>query len=164
MVRVLTPAILVLVGGVVAFDGLAEQPAAPPTATGAGAPPASSAPAGPQGGGVPATRLNDRSNPVLSPEGDVRASKAVGLVVYNDQDQKVGTIDDILLGEDNQPPRVVLSVGGFLGMGAKLVVVPFERLEFGEVRGASDKKVVMRGASKGVLKRLPAYHYSSSKG
>jgi hypothetical protein len=48
----------------------------------------------------------------------------------------------------------VLSVGGFLGLGTKYVVVPFGSLHI------QDKKVVLPGATKDALKALPEFKYS----
>jgi PRC-barrel domain len=52
-------------------------------------------------------------------------------------------------------PFAVLSVGGFLGMGAKYVVVPYIALK------VQDKKMVLPGATKGSLKALPEFKYAS---
>ena len=47
-----------------------------------------------------------------------RASKVIGSSVVNDANQKIGKIDDLLVTRDGKEPYAVLSVGGFLGMGA----------------------------------------------
>ena len=60
-----------------------------------------------------------------------RASKIIGAEVRNGQDQKVGTIKDLVL-EDPQSGRiseVIIAVGGVLGMGDKLFAVPYEQLQ-----------------------------------
>jgi sporulation protein YlmC with PRC-barrel domain len=87
----------------------------------------------------------------------VRVSKVVGASVYNDQNQSVGSIDDILMSDnDHKADTVVISVGGFLGMGSKLVSVPFDQLKI------QDDKIVMPGATKASLEGMPAYHYSNA--
>ena len=53
----------------------------------------------------------------------------VGATVYNDQDQKIGKIDDILVSRDDKTSTAVISVGGFLGVGSKLVAVPYDQLK-----------------------------------
>jgi sporulation protein YlmC with PRC-barrel domain len=63
-----------------------------------------------------------------------RASKLVGANVYNQNGQTVGSIDDLLVGEDGKISDAVLSVGGFLGIGGKLVSVPFDQFKFEESR------------------------------
>ena len=54
-----------------------------------------------------------------------RASKVIGSTVLNDANESIGTIDDLLVSPDGKATYAVLSVGGFLGMGSKLVVVPY---------------------------------------
>jgi PRC-barrel domain len=56
-------------------------------------------------------------NTVLTDSADVRASKLIGASVYNDRNEKIGSVDDLVLGKDNKADEVILSVGGFLGMG-----------------------------------------------
>src|ERR1700730_4581083 len=58
-----------------------------------------------------------------------RTSKVVGSTVVNEANETVGTIDDLIVTPTEKVPFAVLSVGGFLGMGTKYVVVPFNSLE-----------------------------------
>jgi sporulation protein YlmC with PRC-barrel domain len=101
-------------------------------------------------------------NAVLTDRGNVRASKLIGTSVYNDRDEKVGSVDDVVLGKDNKADDVIVSVGGFLGMGTKLVAVPYTSLKLGDTKNASsDNKVVMPGATKDSLKAQPDFHYTN---
>ena len=59
-----------------------------------------------------------------------RSSKVVGLNVYNDNNESVGSINDLLLDKSGNIKAVVLGVGGFLGMGEHLVAVPFDKIKF----------------------------------
>jgi len=87
----------------------------------------------------------------------VRSSKIVGANVYNDQNQSIGSIDDVLMSDTNhKADTAVISVGGFLGMGAKLVSVPFDQLKIG------NDKIVMPGATKASLEGMPEYRYSNA--
>jgi sporulation protein YlmC with PRC-barrel domain len=63
-------------------------------------------------------------------KGDWRASKVVGLNVYNAQNENVGSINDLLTDKSGNIKAAVISVGGFLGMGARLVAVPFDKMKF----------------------------------
>jgi sporulation protein YlmC with PRC-barrel domain len=63
-------------------------------------------------------------------QGDWRASKVVGLSVYNDKNEKVGSINDLLMDKSGNIKAVVLGVGGFLGMGEHLVAVPLDKVKF----------------------------------
>src|ERR1700722_17535248 len=60
--------------------------------------------------------------------GGYRASKVVGSSVVNEANETIGTIDDLLVSTDGKQPYAVLSIGGFLGMGTHLVVVPYASL------------------------------------
>jgi hypothetical protein len=84
-----------------------------------------------------------------------RTSKVVGSTVVNEANETVGTIDDLIVTPNEKVPFAVLSVGGFLGMGTKYVVVPFSALE------VRDKKMVLPGATKESLKSLPAFKYNN---
>jgi ribosomal 30S subunit maturation factor RimM len=83
-----------------------------------------------------------------------RTSKVVGSTVYNEANETVGTIDDLIVTPSETVPFTVLSVGGFLGMDSKYVVVPFSSLI------VNDKKMVLPGATKDSLNSLPEFKYS----
>jgi len=83
-----------------------------------------------------------------------RASKVIGATVVNDANETVGKVDDIILGSD-RISYVILSVGGFLGIGNKLVVLPYEALRI------DGEKFSMPGATKDALKNLPEFKYAS---
>ena len=59
-----------------------------------------------------------------------RASKVVGLSVYNDKNESVGSINDLLTDKSGSIKTVVIGVGGFLGVGEHLVAVPFDKIKF----------------------------------
>ena len=63
-------------------------------------------------------------------QGDWRASKMVGLKVYNDSNESVGSISDLLMEKGGAIKAVVIGVGGFLGMGEHLVAVPLDKVKF----------------------------------
>ena len=63
-------------------------------------------------------------------QGDWRASKLVGLKVYNDKNENVGSINDLIMDKSGNIKAAVLGVGGFLGMGAHLVAVPLDKIKF----------------------------------
>jgi sporulation protein YlmC with PRC-barrel domain len=62
--------------------------------------------------------------------GDWRTSKVVGLNVYNEKNENVGSINDLLMDKSGSIKAAVISVGGFLGMGARLVAIPFDKVKF----------------------------------
>ncbi len=59
-----------------------------------------------------------------------RASKLNGLDVYNNNNEKVGDIREVLLNRDGKAEAVVIGVGGFLGIGEHDVAVPFSEVKF----------------------------------
>jgi sporulation protein YlmC with PRC-barrel domain len=59
-----------------------------------------------------------------------RASKLIGLNVYNDQNEKLGDISEILLDKSGKVEGVVIGVGGFLGMGQHDIKVDMAKLKF----------------------------------
>jgi hypothetical protein len=83
-----------------------------------------------------------------------RASKVIGSSVVNNANETIGTIDDLLVSPDGKQPYAVLSVGGFLGMGSRLVVVPYDTLTF------TGNKVTLPGGTKEGLKTLPEFKYA----
>lgn len=82
-------------------------------------------------------------------------SKMVGSTVVNEAGVSVGTIDDLIVTQDEKVPDAVLSVGGFLGMSSKYVVVPFNGLEM------NSKQIVLRGATKESLTDLPPFTFNT---
>ena len=63
-------------------------------------------------------------------QGDWRASKMAGLSVYNDKNESLGSINDLLTDKSGDIKAVVIGVGGFLGVGEHLVAVPLDKVKF----------------------------------
>jgi hypothetical protein len=84
-----------------------------------------------------------------------RSSKVIGSSVLNDASETIGKIDDLLVTRDGKEPYAVLSVGGFLGMGAHMVIVRYDSLKF-----APENKILLPGGTKEGLKMLPTFEYS----
>jgi sporulation protein YlmC with PRC-barrel domain len=60
--------------------------------------------------------------------GEWRASKLAGVNVYNDANEKIGDINDVILDRSGKVANVILGVGGFLGLGEHNVAVAFDKL------------------------------------
>jgi hypothetical protein len=90
--------------------------------------------------------------------GGLRVSKLIGSKVYNDQDQAVGSLDDLIMKDGNTVVMAVVSVGGFLGIGNKLVAVPYDQLHL--KTDEASLKVVLPGANKDALNAMPTFTYS----
>jgi PRC-barrel domain len=79
-------------------------------------------------------------------------SKLLGRSVQNDKDQKIGTLDDFVVTKD-RALFGVLQVGAFLGLGGHLIAIPYDSLDISD----DGRKVVLAGASKDALGKLPQY-------
>jgi hypothetical protein len=85
-----------------------------------------------------------------------RTSKIVGSTVINDAKESIGKIDDLIIAQDKHIVFAVVSVGGFLGAGSKLVAVQYDQL-----RPTPDNQgFVLAGATKDSLKALPEFSYN----
>ena len=98
------------------------------------------------GGPVMAQSMKDA---VMTKDQSMRTSKVIGMTVYNDAGDKIGTVLDVLLRAGIEPQAVV-NVGDFVG-GTKLIAIPVAKLN---LDGA---KAMMGGATKAMLMSLPAY-------
>ena len=85
------------------------------------------------------TPMSDRANSAASStsstseslfKGDWRASKMSGLKVYNEKNENVGSINDLLMDKAGNVKEAVISVGGVLGVGARYVTVPYDKIKF----------------------------------
>lgn len=59
-----------------------------------------------------------------------RASKLMGLDVYNEANEKLGDVNELILDKDGKVAAVVIGVGGFLGMGEHDIAVTMDKLKF----------------------------------
>lgn len=67
----------------------------------------------------------------LMPPGLIAADQAIGATVISPDGQEIGTIADLLIDpRSGQVAHVVIRVGGFLGIGAKLVAVGYDQISF----------------------------------
>ena len=141
-----------------ALTGPGKTTAPTVTSTGTDTTTGAAAPASPSAGHD--ANGNASAQESYDPNADARASKVIGSSIYNDQNETVGSLDDILISRGNkQPVRAVISVGGFLGIGNKLVEVDYDRLKFEE-----NNKVVMPHATKDELNKMPAFTYRTAMG
>jgi sporulation protein YlmC with PRC-barrel domain len=104
-------------------------------------PPAGSTTA-PPAGSMPAPSAGDRSFGATEPArmdtgnwrtqeqpGQWRASKLEGLDIYNQNNEKIGDISELLVDSSGKIQAVVVGVGGFLGIGERDVAIPFEQIK-----------------------------------
>jgi sporulation protein YlmC with PRC-barrel domain len=75
--------------------------------------------------------------------------------VMNDQNQKVGTVDDLIVSKDRSITAAIVSTGGFVGMGKHDVAIPTDQFKM------DGGKIMLPGATKDALKSLPEFRYST---
>lgn len=89
-----------------------------------------------------------------------RLSQIIGGNVYNERNERVGEVDDVILATPSgtaQAPMAIIQVGGFLGMGGRLVSVPLNDLRW----NAENNRIVMPGATKEALQSRTPFDYNS---
>lgn len=107
----------------------------------------------------------------VSAAGQWRASKLVGVNIYNEQNDKIGEVDDVIVDSSGRVDGVVVSVGGFLGMGEHDVMMKLDQIKFankagttttGSTSSESKQWYPDRGtvnATKDQLKAMPQFKY-----
>ena len=73
----------------------------------------------------------------VSAAGQWRASKLVGVNIYNEQNEKIGAIDDVIVDPTGKVDGVVMSVGGFLGIGEHNVMMRMDQIKFANKAGTT---------------------------
>tara|TARA_R110000787_G_scaffold27728_3_gene76449 strand:- start:122 stop:556 length:435 start_codon:yes stop_codon:yes gene_type:complete len=83
-----------------------------------------------------------------------RASEMIGRDVYNDAKEQIGEIDDLVIRADDQVVYAIVSIGGFLGIGERLIAVPY-----GSFAMDAEGRVTLADTSKDDLKNAPEFKY-----
>lgn len=78
----------------------------------------------------------------------------LGQPVFNDKDERVGSIDDIIIAPDKAVSYAIVNAGGFIGLTKHDVAIPVSQLKL------VDKKLVLAGATKEALKASPPFEYA----
>ena len=98
--------------------------------------------------GVPATEITTLAR------GWSAKKQILGKPVYNDHNERLGDVDDIIIAPDKSLSYAIIGVGGFLGLGEHYVAIPFNQFKSG------DGKYVLPGATKDTLKAIPTFNYA----
>jgi sporulation protein YlmC with PRC-barrel domain len=80
--------------------------------------------------------------------------KILGKSVYNEKQEKIGVVDDLIVTPDRSVSHAIIGVGGFLGMAKHDVAVPV-----GQFKGDTGK-IVLAGATRDALKAMPKFEYA----
>ncbi len=189
---------MTIAAGLIVAPMLALAQTASPPAT----PPAAGSVATPRASLVPLFTATVGSTVMLRP----RLSQLIGSTIYNEREERIGEVEDILLfpSADVPPvrsagapaqvaaataaqgtatpqaaapqpvmpqpaaasvtpatgfPLAVVQVGGFLGMGGRLITVPLADLRW----NAGNEHLVLPGATKEILQARPAFQYSEAR-
>jgi sporulation protein YlmC with PRC-barrel domain len=78
----------------------------------------------------------------------------MGKAVYNEEKQKIGTIDDLIVTPEKSVSYAIIGVGGFLGMGKHDVAIPVNHFKVDKDR------ITLPGATKDALKAMPEFEYA----
>lgn len=81
---------------------------------------------------APAAATTAGSQEKMMLKANWRASKLMGLDVYNEGNEKLGDINELILDRNGKVNAVVIGVGGFLGMGEHDIAVSMDKLKFVE--------------------------------
>ena len=78
----------------------------------------------------------------------------LGKTVFNENNEKVGRIDDLIVAPTGELSFVIVGAGGFVGVGRHDVAIPVQQIQL------QDGKFVLPGATKAAVKALPKFEYA----
>jgi hypothetical protein len=149
--------------GTATDEAVAESTAADGTTEGVGNATDTALPADGDGTTDVATNADTNADGAMGmPEGYTELGRDVltaelltGADVRDASDQSIAEVSDLVLTAEGQVTDVVLDVGGFLGIGARSVAIPMDRLTVGQTEGGAVR--VWVNMTKEELEALPEY-------
>jgi sporulation protein YlmC with PRC-barrel domain len=81
----------------------------------------------------------------------------LGKTVFNDHNQKIGVIDDVVIGSDKKISYAIIGAGGFLGVAKHDVAISIDHFE------SKGEKFIIPGVTKETLKSVPEFKYAATK-
>jgi sporulation protein YlmC with PRC-barrel domain len=78
----------------------------------------------------------------------------LGKDVYNDKNERVGEVEDIIITPERSASYAIVSAGGFLGIGSHDVAIPAEQFKL------SNDRLVLPGATKELIRAMPPFEYA----
>ena len=125
-----------------AGPALAQQPAGMPASAGPAIP------------GIVATTNNPNLTvSAVRLERGQRITQIIGASVFTDAGERIGGVDDLVMVEGDKVQVAIIGVGGFLGVGVKLVAVPYQQLK------RDGDRLVLPGVTKEALDGMPSFSY-----
>jgi len=80
--------------------------------------------------------------------------KILGQPVFNEKDERIGSIDDVIISPDKAVSYAIINAGGFTGLTKHDVAIPVSQMKL------VDNKLVLAGATKEALKTSPPFEYA----
>lgn len=80
--------------------------------------------------------------------------QVLGQPVFNDKNEKIGTVDDIIISPSKAVSYAIVGVGGFLGVAKHDVAIPVN--QFSQTEG----KLMLAGGSREAIEAMPAFDYA----
>ena len=74
--------------------------------------------------------------------------------VFNDKNEKIGSVQDVIIGPEKTASFAIVGTGGFVGLAKHDVAIPFSQLQL------NGSRVMLPGATKDALKSLPEFVYA----
>ena len=80
--------------------------------------------------------------------------QVLGKGVYNENNERIGVVDDVVIAPDKAVSYAIIGTGGFLGVAKHDVAIPVSRLR--DVEG----RFFLNGATKQALRETPSFEYA----
>ncbi len=141
-IRKHSPLILALAGALLAGAALAQpkpQPAQPNA---------------PVAGVATATIGVTVEEAVIVAHGWSVKKQLLGKPVYNDKNEKIGKVEDIIVNPDKAVSYAIIGAGGFLGIAVHDVAIPANQFKI------TGDKITLAGATKENVRAMPEFHYA----
>jgi sporulation protein YlmC with PRC-barrel domain len=87
-------------------------------------------------------------------EGWSAKRQILGEPVYSDKQERIGTVEDIIIAPDKKVSYGIVGAGGFLGFDRRDVAIPVHQFKL------TDGKLVLPGATKEALAAMPPFEYA----
>jgi len=78
----------------------------------------------------------------------------LGQAIYNEKNEKVGSVDDLIVSPSKAVSYAIIGAGGFLGVAKHDVAIPVSQFT------QNEGKFVLAGASKDIIKAMPQFEYA----
>jgi sporulation protein YlmC with PRC-barrel domain len=106
---------------------------------------------------TPASAQAQSRSAIVASDHSMRTTKLIGIEVYNENGEDIGKLEDIIVKDSASEPQAILSVGGFVGEGPKLVAVPLSHISL-----KADKASM--SATKTQMAALPKWQFNGEGG